>query len=301
MTSQALQVETNQVAKQGKRLKSGPVLGTLRFLFRSFGPIAPRQMGRLAYRLWFTPRRIPRPDREKSILQIQHEQYKVMGHGNEVLVRAWGKGPTVLMVHGWEGRGTQFSHFIESLLGQGMRVAVFDMPGHGDSDGKQTDLVEIEKVISQIELREGDLHAVVSHSFGGVAAAFAFRKGLQASRAVFINPPSRFKTMLHFFQNELAIPDRVMTEMMECIEDRFPEMGSLLWEMVDTAGNAAAFQFPGLVIHDEDDPIVPVNQGRMVAEAWANSKMYLTRGLGHHRILRDPEVVKRVAEFVAAS
>lgn len=298
MTSEAQQLNTPLSVNNRKPLKGGPVLGTLRFLFRGLGPIVPRQMGKFAYRLWFTPKRLARPEREKALLQREHDHYQVTGHGQKASVRAWGQGPAVLMIHGWEGRGTQFSNFVDALLTKGFRVITFDMPAHGDSEGKQTDLVEIEKVISQIKEREGELRGVVAHSFGGVAAAFAFRKGLKAERAVFINSPSRFKTMLAFFQNQLTIPMSVMKEMMKCIENRFPEMGPDLWEILDTAGNVSTLSFPGLVFHDEGDKIVPISQGELIAEAWPDVQMERTRGLGHHRILRDSGVIEKTVSFL---
>ena len=41
---------------------------------------------------------------------------------------SWGSGPTVLLVHGWEGRGSQLSAFAPALVKAGFRVVAVDMP-----------------------------------------------------------------------------------------------------------------------------------------------------------------------------
>ena len=40
--------------------------------------------------------------------------------------------------------------------------------------------------------------------------------------------------------------------------------------------------------------------GAAVAASWLGAELVTTRGLGHRRILRDPAVVLRVAEFLEA-
>ena len=57
------------------------------------------------------------------------------GGGDEIAVYAWGNGPTILCVHGWGGRATNFAAFIGPMVAAGFRVVAFDAPGHGQSSG----------------------------------------------------------------------------------------------------------------------------------------------------------------------
>jgi hypothetical protein len=41
----------------------------------------------------------------------------------------------ILLVHGWESRGTQLFGLIEGLVAKGYSVVAIDMPGHGHSKG----------------------------------------------------------------------------------------------------------------------------------------------------------------------
>ena len=65
---------------------------------------------------------------------------------------AAGRGPsrpgsTVLMVHGWNGRGAQLGAFAPELVHAGFRVVTFDTPAHGRSPGRATNLPEISEAI----------------------------------------------------------------------------------------------------------------------------------------------------------
>ena len=52
-----------------------------------------------------------------------------------------------------------------------------------------------------------------------------------------------------------------------------------------------------LIYHDEKDLFVPITDGEEIAERWPNAKLVRTQGLGHHRILRDPEIIQACTEF----
>ena len=53
---------------------------------------------------------------------------------------AWGAGPSVLLVHGWEGRGAQLGALVDPLVAAGYRVVALDGPAHGDSPGRLSTL-----------------------------------------------------------------------------------------------------------------------------------------------------------------
>ena len=68
---------------------------------------------------------------------------------------------------------------------------------------------------------------------------------------------------------------------------------------------AAAAAGPGigavkvLVLHDEDDEIVPYLEGEAIAAAWPGAVLHGTRGLGHNRMLRDAGVIRTAVAFLA--
>jgi len=56
-----------------------------------------------------------------------------------------------------------------------------------------------------------------------------------------------------------------------------------------------------LVIHDSGDRFIPHREGADLADAWPEGQLLTTTGLGHHRILRDPEVISSTVAFVSDS
>jgi pimeloyl-ACP methyl ester carboxylesterase len=58
---------------------------------------------------------------------------------------------------------------------------------------------------------------------------------------------------------------------------------------------------PLLVIHDREDKQIPFGMGKAIAAAWQGAELLSTRGLGHNRILRDPEVVRSAIDFIQLS
>jgi pimeloyl-ACP methyl ester carboxylesterase len=59
-------------------------------------------------------------------------------------------------------------------------------------------------------------------------------------------------------------------------------------------------EIPLLVVHDRDDKEVPYSVGRSIASQWPSAEMIITEGLGHKRILGDPNVRDAAVRFVDA-
>jgi pimeloyl-ACP methyl ester carboxylesterase len=204
----------------------------------------------------------------------------------------------VLFIHGWSGRGTQVAHFLEPLITSGYRVISYDGPAHGETDGKQTSMLEIADVVLALGEKYGPFHSTVTHSFGGMVLAYASTLGFSTASAVCICPPATIDTILDNFQRSLQIPDSVMAVMTRKLYDNY---GSNLEKRVSTLKNVRTLSIPTLIIHDKDDTDIPWKDGKAVADAWPDSQFLLTRGLGHRRILRNPDTILAVTEFIKNS
>ncbi|MCX5747683.1 MAG: alpha/beta fold hydrolase [Proteobacteria bacterium] len=145
--------------------------------------------GRLAERLFTSPHRHPRPPRERGILEgarrftieVSLRAPRWAGARVPVVAWRWGHGPAVLLVHGWEGRGSQLAALVPALVAAGFSVVAFDAPGHGDSPGSQLYLTDLADCIADVSAHVGPLHAIIAHSFGAAATLLAHtRHGLDA-------------------------------------------------------------------------------------------------------------------------
>jgi len=269
----------------------------MQFTFSKLGPILPRYFGNRAYKLWFTTHRFQRPAIEDTAAS-NADRSSINIDGADVAVWCWGEGQPVLFIHGWSGRGTQVAYFLEHLIASGYRVISFDGPAHGESDGNQTSMLEIADVVLALGAKYGPFHSTITHSFGGMVLGYASTLGFNTYSAVCICPPATIHSILDNFQRSLQIPDSVLAVMTKKL---YASYGSDLEKRVSTVKNVRTLSIPALIIHDENDRDIPWKDGKAVADAWPDSQFLLTRGLGHRRILRNPDTVIAVTEFIKNS
>ena len=257
---------------------------------------------RAAARLFTTPQRHARPFREQATLE-QGRPFTVSvlrraphwgGERVEVAAWRWGEGPVVLLVHGWEGRGAQLGAFVEPLLAAGMSVVAFDAPAHGDSPGHRLFLSDMADCIGQLGEHLGRVHAVIAHSFGGAATLLAHRElGFDASRNVFLAPAPLASEAIGQFARTLALREGDVAALRERLAaESGVHPSELALELLTTDRDAGL-----LVVHDSEDREVPISQAHALVDAWPGARLWTTRGLGHRRILRDPEVVREAVAY----
>jgi len=209
---------------------------------------------------------------------------------------SWGQGPTVLLVHGWNGRATQLGGFVAPLTARGYRVVAFDAFGHGESPGNRMSLPELAGCIRQVAGELGDVYGVIAHSLGGAATTFALSEGLEIERAVFISPPADPREFLKLFSAALGITDEVRARVKERVERRL----GISMENMRANALAPSMQIPLRIIHDKNDKEVPFDVGRSIADAWPGAELIITEGLGHQRILGAEGVTNVAASFIDA-
>ncbi|MNN91353.1 putative aminoacrylate hydrolase RutD [compost metagenome] len=60
-------------------------------------------------------------------------------------------------------------------------------------------------------------------------------------------------------------------------------------------------EMPGLIVHAEDDTLVPASEAREIHEAWFDSRLLLLPEGGHQRVLADPQFIGGVMALLARS
>jgi pimeloyl-ACP methyl ester carboxylesterase len=257
----------------------------------------------LAERLFTTPRRHPRPKREQEILARGREftidvaLRSPWRQGKRLTLAAWrwGVGPTVLLVHGWEGRGSQLGAFVAPLVAAGMSVVAFDAPGHGDSPDHRLYLTDLADCVAGAAYALGPLHGIIAHSFGaaGVLLAHA-RAGVEAPRNVMVAPNVLIDEAVRRFAKLVGLDD---TDRL-ALEHRLAVHTGVAIEALALDRLAAPRSDALLVVHDRDDREVPFFHGDRLAATWPNAQLRSTTALGHRRILRDPDVIAAAIELV---
>ena len=274
--------------------------GPLRSCFGLMARISPRLTSRMAAQLFCLPvgarRRPAREERwlaDATPILLPSDRRRLAGW-------SWGEGPTVLLHHGWAGRGAQLGAFVEPLTAAGFRVVTYDAPAHGRSPGRFTNGVELTRTLGQVVAQLGGVHAVVAHSLGCLATGRALGRSLDVARVVFISPPADMLTYTRQYAACMGLSDEVH----ELMLDHFVRALDMEWDEFTAEGIAAADraqrgrQTPLLVVHDLTDAVVPLAHARRHRAAWEGARLHTTRRLGHRRILRDAGVVEEVVAFL---
>ncbi len=267
----------------------------IRLAFRALEPVSVRASGALAEQLFFRPPRARLPASAQPLLARARRSWLAV---DAVSVPSWhwGEGPLVALAHGWGSRGGRLTSLVEPLLARGFSVVTFDAPGHGESDSRLGSIPQSARTLRALEAAAGPLHAVVGHSLGAAATALAVSRGLDLARAVFIAPPASPLAYVEAFARSLGVSAAVMAEMRRRSQERL----RFNWEDLDVVAMAERSRgIPLLVVHDEGDREVLPDDGAAIAGAWPGARLVTTRGLGHHRITRDPDAIAQVVDFLA--
>jgi pimeloyl-ACP methyl ester carboxylesterase len=265
--------------------------------FRVLDKTAPGLGGRWAYWLWFRTHRFPEPHREQRY-RIAAQQIPFEHGGKSLAVYAWGEGPTVLITHGWNGRATQLWGFIDPLVEAGFRALGFDMPAHGHSAGKSTDLYKMAEAMRVVADEFGPVHGVIAHSLSNAALVMALRDGLNANKVVCISPPAHTTWMVKSYADALELSPKMQARLCELFERDY---GTQVWKQTSAGENVNGLSVPALVIHDKDDHEVPWEQGEVIARNWPGARFLSTESLGHRRLLRNRQVIAETVEFLRPS
>ena len=282
----------------GSASNPGVLPAPARAVLGGFSRLAPAAAAGLAETLFLTPLRVKSPWREEW-WATDAESLTLKGPAGEDL-RAWRwgvGGPTVLLVHGWGGRGLQMGAFASPLVAAGFEVVAFDAPGHGASPGRRSSLPAFAAAVSEVIEQLGDVRGIVAHSFGAAATTLARVGRSEAEeRLVFVAPAGSFRSVAEQFSAVTGFTPGVVARMQHRIEDRF----GIRWRDVEPLGLAQSARLPLLVFHDEQDEEIPWQDSRRLTELWPAASFHLTQGLGHHRILRHQAVLDQAVRFLAA-
>jgi pimeloyl-ACP methyl ester carboxylesterase len=270
----------------------------LRSALGSLCRIAPGSAAVLGERLFITPPPPRRPTREADWAKQARKTVMATDAG-DLTAWTWGDGePTVLLVHGWAGRGLQLGAFAAALVEGGCRVVAYDAPGHGSSPGRTSSLIEMARGAGAMTRALGGVDAVIAHSLGATAVVLAAGRGeLSAGRLVVLAPSASLWEIVARFGLMTGFSPEVLGRMRRRLAKRF----HFDWDASEPLVIAPRMEMPLFVVHDEKDRFVPHAEGASLADGWPGGELMTTHGLGHHRLLREPTVVARVSEFVLST
>ena len=270
-------------------------LALVRLWIQVASVLSPRYAERFAARLFLTPRR--RPAVPLPVDGVGPVQVEMDVNEEHLLGWRWGAGgPKVLLIHGWSGRAADMSSLAVALARRGYEAVAVDMPAHGGSAGRRTNLAIWSRLIPAIARQLGPFTAAVGHSFGAAAITLAIDEGLDVARAVLIAPPLGPAYFTERMRQLLRVPHARSAGMeRELIRIVGRPLADFNADRV-----AARLAQPALILHDPNDDEVPFAHGAAIAAAWPGSTIVPATGEGHYRILKSPATIGRALDFLVS-
>lgn len=221
--------------------------------------------------------------------ELKYENYRIMTY------RWLGTKQTILLTHGWESNSARWKKLVVTLKKKGHNVIALDAPAHGKSGGNAFDAMLYAEFINVVANRFSP-DIIIGHSVGGMASAFFQHKYqfTKLKKIVLLGAPSEFKDVMKRYTDMLGYNHRIVSQLQHSIIERFGSPA----DTFSTARFLETIESEGLIIHDQDDRIIPYNDALLIKNSFKNSQLITTKGLGHS--LNDASVAEHIYAFIDA-
>jgi len=215
-------------------------------------------------------------------------------NSHPIMTYYWqGAGETILLAHGWESNSGRWKSLIKHLQIKNYTIIALDAPAHGNSGSDTFNALIYSEFIHTVALHFKP-KIIVGHSVGGMASVFFQNKYQIKSieKLILLGSPSDFKDILKRYTDMLGYNKRVSNQLNNIIKERFGASP----DRFSTAKYIENIHSQGLIIHDEDDMIIPFNDALKIKSNFKNSTLISTKGLGHS--LNHKKVTQYISEFI---
>lgn len=205
---------------------------------------------------------------------------------------------TVLQLHGnAENISTHFTS-LAWMPARGFNVFIFDYRGYGASEGEPTlegVQLDIDAAMDALFARsdvDKDRVVMYGQSLGGALAAYYVAHSPRRDRLRALILESAFSGYVDIVREKMA--DHWFTWPFQwlpqfTVDDRFSPLPSM----------AKISPLPLLVLHGDQDAVVPVQEGRRLYEAALEPKqLWIVPGAGHIQTMRNPAERDRLVAYL---
>ncbi|HAY37891.1 MAG TPA: hypothetical protein DCY53_00265 [Desulfobacteraceae bacterium] len=268
--------------------------GTL-VLLTAFWHLAPNATKNIVLNRFFKPISYALTPLERRFLE-NGTSFHIHVQDKNIRCWKWGRGPGILFVHGWNGRGVNFAYFFKPFIDAGYSIITYDAPAHGESDGQVTNYFELSDTVrSFFDPSQGyNIQGIIAYSIGASAAINCISKDNLSVDAVLIAPALKLKEILFNSFNHHGVPEIVYQSLVAEMEryygyDVHQDNPDVLAKTISTKM---------LIVHDKDDRTIPYKDSKILSEKTDTIFLHTTEGLGHKRILRDNAVVDVITSYI---
>jgi pimeloyl-ACP methyl ester carboxylesterase len=283
----------------------------IRSAFGALSKLSPEAAGYFAHRLFSTPLKIGKltgaekrlAARADARLKLAERMTVAVG-GETVVAHRFGREDatprrTIILVHGWMSGARYMLAMVDPLIDEGYAVVCLDLPAHGASSGKSTNLVECANAVAAVIDRVGGADIVIAHSFGGAVTAYTLSKLLPGALGkdgfiVLLASPNQLSEVTRRFGAALGLSDAAR----KAYESRL--CAPLGGDLAAMDGNKMYKEvgLPMHVIHSVDDCEVSIEEARRFTSLGDQVRIIELDGLGHRKILYHPSAIAAIVGSV---
>jgi hypothetical protein len=273
------------------------VLKYARTKFKLLSSISKRRAAEKAFKLFCTPQ--SRIKKELPPIFKTSEKIEFSFQENTIRGYRWGHSShkKALILHGFESSVLNFDRYVNELIKKGYEVLAFDAPAHGESTGKTINVIVYKELVLHIWDHYGPVNSFVTHSFGGLALCLALEEipHSHSTKIVLIAPAAETTTAIDNFFTLLKLDKGIRKEFDEIIKEQGGEWPQ--WYSVSRVAPKLKGQV--LFLQDKDDDTTPLSDVKPIMDKnYPNFQFIISEGLGHRRIYRDEQSLKRIMEFL---
>jgi len=200
--------------------------------------------------------------------------------------------PTVILIHGWSRNAERMLPFVRPLHDAGHNLLALDARCHGLSacDGNANMLKFSEDIRAAVDeaLRRGadpERLGVLGHSVGGAGTIHAAANDPRIRAVVTVGAFAHPRDMTLLDLSRRGVPSPLARLILASVQR---SVGVPL-EEIAPENNIAGVTAPMLLVHGEEDEIVPIEHARrLAAAAGASARLLLLPGRGHSDCDEDP-------------
>lgn len=248
----------------------------------------------LGVKIFTTPFRFKYPVREAEFLE-QAQKFDLFYENTRIQAYKWGQGPAIVVMHGWMGRASQWRILALKLIEKGYSVWACDAYGHGKSPGNYSNVIHFSSALMELLKEVGEVEAVVGHSLGAASIFNSMSRGQKFNKVVSISQPTIANDILDDFRARINASPKLNG----AIRNEVRRLTGNEFEEYTTEHNVRyAIDIPYLVVHDQDDQEAKIDQAEFLHSKLHDSKLLITKGLGHFKILKDRKLMDEIVEFI---
>ncbi len=225
-----------------------------------------------------------------------------------------GKGPAVLILHGWGSKSEKWQKAGELLAEKGLKVIIPDLPGFGKTQ-KPAESWDLDRYSDFIKKLSASLNLekfyLLGHSFGGAvavrfslsypesvkklflaAAACLRKKTLKKRILIGISKIFGFFSFLPFYSFFKKVFYKFIVR-----KSDYPYYSGIMKETYlkaigeDLSEKLNLIKIPTVIIWGEDDDVTPIKDARFLEQKIKNSKLMVIPGTGHDLEQEKPEIL----------